>query len=165
MAVTIDYTTYIIFVPKTDTQFVSINPNTGLEIRQLDVSAFAKILADIQDNNTDVWASTAFEYTSPKDVGGILLAPVILILSPYTITFEDGQYAVNLIGGNTNLQDFVNVNQVSIRPNNSVGATFNDAINSQTFLNTLSTSTDPIAERLRNVATVQSTGDQIESLS
>lgn len=38
-------------------------------------------------------------------------------------------------------------------------------LTAQDFLDLLSTSPDPIAERLRNVATVQSTGDQITSLS
>jgi len=133
MAITIDYTTFVISIPKADTSFVEINPNTGLEIRQLNVETFAKNLADVQDNDTDVWAQTAFIYTAPQDVGGIQLAPVIIILAPYTITFEDGQYAVNLIGGNTNLQDFTNVNQVSIRPSNSVGSTYSDAINEQSY--------------------------------
>jgi hypothetical protein len=124
MAITIDYTTYVINVPKADTQFVETNPTTGLEIRQLNINTFGKALADVQDDASDVWASTAFAYTQPADVGGVSLAQVLLILSPYTVTFEDGQYAVNFTGGNTNLQDFVNVNQVSIRPNNSAGQTF-----------------------------------------
>ena len=38
-------------------------------------------------------------------------------------------------------------------------------LSAQDFLDLLSTSPDPIAERLRNVATVQTTGDQITSLS
>jgi len=131
--ITIDYSTFIISVPKADTQFIETNPNTGLEIRQLNVETFAKALADAQDDSIGMWAPTAFEYTAPKDVGGIQLAPVILILAPYTVTFEDAQYAVNVIGGNTNLQDFTNVNQVSIRPSNSVGSTFSDAINEQSY--------------------------------
>jgi hypothetical protein len=135
MAVTIDYNTYIISVDKSDTQFVGTNPATGLEVRQLDVVIFGQLLADVQDNSPDVWAPTAYSYTQPADVGGVQLAPVLLILSPYTVTFEDGQYAINFVGGNTNLGDFVNVNQVSIRPNNSAGQTFSDVINSQSFEN------------------------------
>lgn len=38
-------------------------------------------------------------------------------------------------------------------------------LSAQDFLDLLSTSPDPIAERLRNVSTVQTTGDQIASLS
>jgi hypothetical protein len=135
MAVTIDYNTYVITVPKSDTQFVETNPATGLEVRQLDIVIFGQLLADVQDNSPDVWAPTAYSYTKPADVGGVQLAPVLLILSPYTVTFEDGQYAINFVGGNTNLGDFVNVNQVSIRSNNSAGQTFSDVINSQSFEN------------------------------
>jgi hypothetical protein len=133
MAITIDYNTYIINVPKLYTQFVSTDPQTGLEVRSMDIVQFAKDLYDVQDNPDGAWATTAYEYTAPKDVGGVQLAPVVLILSPYIITFEDGQYAVNLVNGNTNIQDKVTVNQVSIRPSNSVGNTFSDAINSQSF--------------------------------
>jgi hypothetical protein len=134
MALTIDYLTYVISVPKADTQFVETNPNTGLEIREINIDTFGKALADVQDDQSDVWAPTGYEYTPPATIGGIQLAPVLLILSPYTITFEDGQYAVNLVGGNTNMQDFVNVNQVSIRPNNSAGNTFSSAVNSQSYI-------------------------------
>jgi len=133
MAVSINYSTYVISVPKADTQFVETNPQTGLEIRSLNIVTFGKALADVQDNAPDVWAPTAFTYTAPADVGGVFLAPVLLILSPYTVTFEDGQYAVNFVGGNTNLQDFVNVNQVSIRPANSAGQTFSKAAEDSAF--------------------------------
>lgn len=133
MALSIDYTTNIIFVPKADTQFVSTNPQTGLEIRQLNLTPFAQAVADLQDDPEGAWASTAFTYTAPVSVGGVQLAPVVVILSPYTVEFEDGQYAVNLNGANTNLQDAAVVNQVSIRPNNSAGLTFSDAIDKQSF--------------------------------
>jgi hypothetical protein len=135
MAISIDYITYIISVPKADTVFVETNPLTGLEIRELNIDVFGKALADLQDDPEGAWAETAYSYTPPAAIGGIQLAPVLLILEPYTITFEDLQYAVNLVGGNTNIQDHVNVNQVSIRPNNSAGNTFSDAVNSQSFIN------------------------------
>jgi hypothetical protein len=133
MALSIDYLTNIISVPKADTQFVGINPQTGLEVRQLNIVTFAQNLADYQDEAEGIWAPTAYSYTQPADVGGVQLAPVLLILSPYTVTFENGAYAVNFVGANTNLQDFTNVNQVSIRPNNSAGLTFSDEVNKQSF--------------------------------
>jgi hypothetical protein len=46
---------------------------------------------------------------------------VIEIINDYTVTFEDGQYAVNLVGANSNIADRVNVNQVSVRAANSAG--------------------------------------------
>ena len=137
MTVSIDYNTYVIAVSKDETQLVGINPATGLEVRELNIDTFGRTLADVQDNTDDVWASTAFSYTKPANIGGVFLAAVLLILEPYTITFEDGQYAINLIGGNTNIQDVTNVNQVSIRPSNSAGLTFSEEINSQSYINGL----------------------------
>ena len=46
---------------------------------------------------------------------------VVEIINGYTVTFEDGQYAVNLTGANSNISDVANVNQVSIRAANSAG--------------------------------------------
>jgi len=43
------------------------------------------------------------------------------IINGYTITFEDEQYAVTLIGANNNILDVINFNQVSVRPTNSAG--------------------------------------------
>jgi hypothetical protein len=54
-------------------------------------------------------------------VGGVTLARVIEIINGYTVTFEDGQYAVNLAGANSNVADVANVNQVSLRSANSAG--------------------------------------------
>jgi hypothetical protein len=124
MALSIDYLTNIISVPKADTQFVETNPQTGLEIRQFNVATFAQNISDYQDEAEGVFAATAYTYRQPANVGGVFLAPVVLILNPYTVTFEDGAYGVNFVGANTNLQDFTNVNQVSIRPSNSAGLTF-----------------------------------------
>ena len=126
--ISIDYLTNIIFVPKTYTQFVSTDPQTGAEVRQMDLTIFAQDVADLQAIEGGVWAVTAYEYTAPVSVGGVQLAPVVVVLNPYLVEFEDGQYAVNLVGANTNLQDVAIVNQVSIRPNNSAGLTFSDEV-------------------------------------
>jgi len=61
------------------------------------------------------------------------LARVVEIINDYTITFEDGQYAVNLVGANSNVADRVNVNQVSVRASNSAGLITNTAIEYSSF--------------------------------
>ena len=61
------------------------------------------------------------EYTLPKLAGGVIYAAFVILINDYWIEFEDGQYAVNFDGANTNIQDYTVVNQVSIRPNNSAG--------------------------------------------
>lgn len=121
MAITIDYLTNEILIPKADTVFVSTDPITGRETRSLDMDFLWKALADIQDNTTDVWAPTAYINTPPQDLGGITLARSVLILDPYYVTFENGTYAVELEGGNTNLHTRTTVNSVAVHSNNSVG--------------------------------------------
>ncbi|MDH3930309.1 MAG: hypothetical protein OEV22_20455, partial [Deltaproteobacteria bacterium] len=66
-------------------------------------------------------------------LGGIVYARVVEIISGYTITFEDGQYAVNLTGANSNIGDVVNVNQVSVRSANAAGLISNSAIEYSSF--------------------------------
>ena len=56
------------------------------------------------------------------------LARTVEIINGYTVTFEDGQYAVNLVGANSNVGDVVNVNQVSVRSANSAGLVTSAAI-------------------------------------
>ena len=52
--------------------------------------------------------------------GSASLAGVRLeIINGYTLTFEDGQYAVNIYGGNSNVADVNNKNQVSVNTANS----------------------------------------------
>jgi len=49
------------------------------------------------------------------------LARVVEIINGYTITFENTAYAVNIVGGNSNISDVVNLNLVSVRSANSAG--------------------------------------------
>jgi hypothetical protein len=51
----------------------------------------------------------------------VTLARVVEIINDYTITFENGTYAVNLAGANSNIGDVVNLNSVSVRSANSAG--------------------------------------------
>jgi hypothetical protein len=118
MAISIDYATFIIFVPRAD--LVEIQ-NTPSFVYQLNMEWFYRQVADLQDDQPGSPFETAANNTAPVDIGGVLLARVIEIINGYTVEFEDGQYAVNLTGANTNLQDVAVVNQVSIRPNNSAG--------------------------------------------
>lgn len=130
MAVTIDWGTRVINVPRADMQLVQTVPN---EVRQLDIDAFRKILNDLQDDPTGMAYPTTHQHVQPITVGGVTLARIVEIINGYTITFEDGIYAVNLVGANSNLADVTNLNQVSLRSANSAGLTFSDQINQQSF--------------------------------
>lgn len=106
------------------------------EIRQLDINTFRLELKDLEDDEGMPFLDT-HSHNQPVTVGGVTLARVVEIINNYTITFEDGQYAVNLVGANSNIADVTNVNQVSVRSANSAGLTFSDQINAQSFTNNL----------------------------
>jgi len=91
------------------------------EIRQLDLDVFRLALKDLEDDEEGMpWLDT-HQHNPSVTVGGAILAKVIEIINGYSVTFEDGQYAVNLVGANSNVGDVVNVNQVSVRSANSAG--------------------------------------------
>lgn len=118
MAVTINWATKVISVPRADMTLIQSEPT---EIRGLDVDDFRMELKDIEDNVDGQPFPDTHTHNTEVTLGGLTLARVVEILDPYTITFEDGQYAVNLSGANNNVADKTNVNQVSVRSNNSAG--------------------------------------------
>lgn len=133
MAVTIDYLTLVINVPRADMTLVQASP----EIRQLNINDFRLELKDLEDDPDGMAFLRTHNHNPPVTVGGVTLSRVVEIINGYTITFEDGQYAVNLVGANSNIADVANVNQVSIRSANSAGlqdlsliltSAYNDAV-------------------------------------
>lgn len=130
MAITINYLTKVISVPKADTQLVQSVPT---EIRQLDIDLFRLTLKDLEDDEDGMPFLDTHNHTPPITVGSVTLARVVEIINGYTVTFEDGQYAVNLVSANSNIADVTNVNQVSIRSANSAGLTFSKQIENTAF--------------------------------
>ena len=104
-------------MPKTDTTLVQASPT---EIRELDLNTFRLALKNLEDDEGITYPDT-HSHSQPVTVGGVTLARVVEIINGYTVTFEDDQYAVNLVGANSNVGDVVNVNQVSVRSANSAG--------------------------------------------
>lgn len=141
MAITIDWGTKVINIPKADTQLVQSSPT---EIRSLDLNTFRLTLKDLEDDPDGMAFPTTHNHNPPVTVGGVTLARVVEIINGYTITFEDGQYAVNLVGANSNVADVVNVNQVSVRSANSAGLTYSKQVedlsfsDSRVWINTIS---------------------------
>ena len=117
VAISIDWANKIINIPKADTTLVSISP----DIRSLDIDDLRDALNALQESEVGIVFDTTHTHVSPISFAGVTLARVVEIINGYTITFEDGQYAVNIIGGNSNVADNTNVNQVSIRSFNSAG--------------------------------------------
>ncbi len=120
MAISVDWPTKVITVPKAYMTLISSSP---FEIRQLNINTFRLDLKNLEDDvEGQVWPTTHF-HNAAVEVGGVTLARVFGIINGYTVTFEDGAYAVNLTGANSNIGDVVNVNSVSIRASNSAGLT------------------------------------------
>ena len=132
MAITIDWLTFVINIPKADLTLIQAEPT---EIRELNLNDFRLILKDLEDDADGMGFQKTHEHYPEATVGGVTLARVINILDPYTITFEDGQYAVNLVGANSNVGDKTNVNQVSIRSANSAGLISNADIEYSSYEN------------------------------
>jgi len=115
MSISIDWVTKVITVPK-----AYLNPLGG-EIYEFDINQFRLDLRDLEDSEEGIPFLPTHSHNTTVTVGGVTLARVVEIINGYTVTFEDGQYAVNFLGANTNIGDVTNVNQVSIRPSNSAG--------------------------------------------
>ena len=118
MATTIDFSTKIISVPRADMTLIQATPT---EIRQLSIDQFRLDLKAILATIVGIPNPDTHIRNPSVTVGGVVLASVIEMVNGYTVTFEDGQYAVNLAGANSNIADVVNVNQVSVRSANSAG--------------------------------------------
>ena len=118
MAISINYGTKVINVPKSDMTLIQSTPT---EIRELNLNTFRLTLKNLEDDEAGMPYSHTHNHNTAVSVGGVQLARVVEILEPYTITFEDGEYAVNLVAANSNVGDRVNLNQVSIRSANSAG--------------------------------------------
>jgi hypothetical protein len=121
VAITIDYgdpNNLIINVPKTDMTLIQSTPT---EIRQLNIDSFRLELKALEDDSTGMAWTRTHRHNTTVTVGGVILARVVEILDPYVVQFEDGMYAVNLTGANSNIADKTVVNQVSVRSANSAG--------------------------------------------
>ena len=118
MAYTIDWEARVIHVPKSDLTHID-----GIKY-QFDLYEFAKeCWRLLWEFDQGLSYPEIIRYYPAIDTGDVILARTILLINNYTVTFEDGQYAVLFKGANTNVHNFTNVNQVSIRPNNSAGLT------------------------------------------
>ncbi|MFH1973796.1 MAG: hypothetical protein ABIK13_04315 [Patescibacteria group bacterium] len=129
MAISINWLTRVITVPKADMVLIQLTPT---EVRELPINWFRLALKDIEDGDGMPFQTTHYHYPE-VNIGGLVLARVVEILPPYTITFEDGQYSVNLTGANSNIADRVNANQVSVRSFNSAGMTSSPLIEHASF--------------------------------
>jgi hypothetical protein len=131
MAIAVDWITREVTIPKADLLLVQSTPT---EIRQLDLNLFRLELKELESGQQGVPYLITHNHVKPITVGGVTLARVVELVNDYTVTFEDGQYAVNLLGANSNVGDRVNVNSVSVRSSNSAGLTYSKEVEDQSFV-------------------------------
>lgn len=117
MAISIDWGAKVINVPRADLPVTQASP----EIRELDADWFRLQLKSLEDDPEGMAFPDTHSHNTEVSLGGLVLSRVIEIINGYTITFEDGQYSVDIVGANTNYMDVTNPNQVSLRSSNSAG--------------------------------------------
>ncbi len=115
MAVSITWATKVIFIPKADLSVI------GGGVYGLDLEAFREELKALEASEYGMAEVDTHVHNTTVLISGVTYARLIQIINGYTVTFEDGQYAVNATGANSNLADVLNVNQVSLRSFNSAG--------------------------------------------
>ena len=115
MAPTVDWLTKVVTIPQSDLTLVS---GTTYE---LDMDAYRFELKAVEASEEGMPHPDIHNHVTDVLMGGVTFAPFVIIINGYTLTFEDGQYSVNVIGANTNTQDVLNRNQVSVATSNSAG--------------------------------------------
>ena len=120
--ISVDHGSFVISIPKSDTIFVETNALTGYEVRSYDEYALMRELANYLDSEAGATLPVAFSHNTSVTISGVVYARALVILAPYTVVFEAGNYQVKLVGGtNNNLLDVLNPNGVSVIPANSAG--------------------------------------------
>lgn len=115
MSISIDWSTKVITIPQ-----AYLEDKTG-GIYELDIDAFRLDLRNLEDSVDGIPFLPTHQHNTEVVLSGTTYARMIILINGYTITFEDGQYAVNAKGANSNIADVMNVNQVSLRSFNAAG--------------------------------------------
>jgi len=119
MAVTIDWGNKIIEIPK---DYLTVIAGT---LYELDTDQLRLDLKSLEDSEEGMMFEDTHRHNTSVTVAGVTYARFIEIINGYSITFEDGQYTVRLVGSNNNFFDvengILNQNQVQVIAGNSAG--------------------------------------------
>ena len=115
MAPTINWATKVITVPQTD-----LTPLSGT-MYEYSINTFRLALKNLEDDEEGMPFLKTHEHTPPTTLAGVTFARQVQIINGYTVTFQDGSYSINIIGGNSNLGDVINRNSVGVNTANSAG--------------------------------------------
>ena len=112
---TVNWATGVITIPRSD-----LTPVVGT-LYEYSINTMRLALKSLEDDEAGMPFLDAHKHTPPITLAGVTFARQVEIINGYTITFVDGQYGVNIIGGNSNIGDVLNRNQVSVNTANSSG--------------------------------------------
>lgn len=119
MALSVNPITYVITIPQAD-----LTPVSGT-LYELDTSAFRLELKSWEDSPEGIVQPKTHNHNTTVSVAGATYARAIVILAPYSIEFEDGQYTVILKNSNNNIFDVASgilvQNQVQVISTNAAG--------------------------------------------
>ncbi len=115
MAISIEWDTRIITVPKSF--MTEISPT----LYELDVNVFRLALRDLEDDPEGLPYPDTHVHNTEVTLSGVTYARQVILINGYSVTFEDGMYAVRCVGANHNLADVKNLNMVSLIIGNSAG--------------------------------------------
>jgi hypothetical protein len=115
MAVSVNWATGVIFIPKNYLTLVS-----GV-LYELDVEQFREDLKALEADADGMTFLDTHRHNSVVVLSGVSYAQTFEIINGYTVEFEDGQYTVRCVGANHNLADVKVPNQVSLIIGNTAG--------------------------------------------
>jgi hypothetical protein len=119
MAFTVNHLTHVISVPQADLDLISGT------LYEHDTDDFRKALKAWEAGEEGIVEDDTHQHFTTYTIAGVTYARAINILSPYSITYEDGAYSVQLSGSNNNIWDIgggiLNQNTVQVIPTNSAG--------------------------------------------
>lgn len=116
MALSINHATKVITVPTADLTLVSGT------LYEYSIDTMRLAMKALEDDADGMTLLDTHKHTPPVTLAGVTFARQVEIINGYTITFQDAQIGVNIIGGNSNIGDVLNRNQVSVNTANSAGA-------------------------------------------
>lgn len=116
MAISMHWPTRVITVPKLDTVLVQLAP---FELRALDVDVFRLALKLLEESEEGIVHPDTHEHRSSYNIGTNVEPRAVIIINGYTVTFEDGSWAADIINGKNNVLDALNLNNVQVRTDNT----------------------------------------------
>lgn len=114
MSILIDWLSKVITVHKADLAVVQLSP----EIRQLNLGSFHLTLRALEAAYLGMPYPQTHTNVTPYVVGDVAIPRVMHFVNGYTITFENGDYTVWVVGGASNIQGVVTPNDVVVELHN-----------------------------------------------